>query len=202
MRSMPLLAGACAVLLSASCTAPPKSLAGESGFVEAYFDASALNSLMADASCTHVRFYNARRVASDTKGTCIAIAVKSTGEPIYNGTSLKYRMHDRITSATTPMTLLTVQEAKDRINFVKNAGEKSYAANFKKADIQGMLAAAGCTGIKLTPERQTSGYYTMRMHPASFSGTSGQANPAPPAIITTEPCPNYCGDVPTYYIHN
>ena len=201
----PLLAVAllCMSLLTNSCSNKPQSLAGEAGFVEAYFDAASLNSLLSGAGCTHIRFYNARRLASDTKGTAIAIAVSgsATGAPIYNGTTLKYRMHDRFTSGTTPMVQLTKAEAQVRIGYVKTAGEKSYAASFKKADIQYFLAAAGCTGVRLVPERTTNGDYTMRMHPASISGSGGMPNPAPPSMLCGEPCPSVCGDIAANYIH-
>lgn len=189
-------------LLTNSCTNPPQSLAGEGGFVEAYFDEASMMSLMAETGCTHVRFYNARRVASDTKGTAIAIAVSgsATGPPIYNGSSLKYRMQDKITSATTPMVLLTAEQARARIAHIP-ASEKKFAAEFKKADIEFLLAAAGCTAIRVSPERLPNGYWTMRMYPAKLSGTNGSVNPAPPSMLDGEPCPNYCGDVPAHYLH-
>ncbi len=188
-------------LLTNSCSKPPQSLAGPAGFVEAYFDASSMNSLMAGA--THVRFYNARRLANDTKGTAIAIGVTGlvTGAPIYNGTSLKYKMHDRFTSGTTPMIQLTKAEAQTRIGYVKNAGEKSYAVSFKKEDIVNLLEASGCTGVRVIPERLTNGDWTMRMHPASISGTGGSPNPAPPSLLRPDPCPSLCGDVPANFIH-
>jgi hypothetical protein len=183
-----------------SCTNPPQSLAGEAGFVDAYFDAASLNSLLSDANCTHLRFYNARRVQSDTKGTAIAIGVKASGEPIYDGSTIKYRMYDRLASGTTPLTLLTKAEAVTRIGYVKSASEKSYAANFSKTDIVGLISAAGCNGIRLIPERSGTGW-SMRMHPVKLSGSTININPAPPSVICGEPCPTYCGGTPAYYIH-
>ena len=41
----------------------------------------------------------------------------------------------------------------------------------------------------------------MRMHPASLAGTSGSIIPAPSSVMCTEPCPNYCGSYPAYYIN-
>jgi hypothetical protein len=189
-------------LLTSSCTNPPQSLAGEGGFVEAYFDKATMTSLMSGPNCTHVRFYNARRLANDTKGTAIAIAVSvsATGAPIYNGSSLKYRMHDKITSATTPMSLLTDNLARTQIGYIPST-EKKIAAEFKKADIEFLLAAAGCTAIRVAPERLPSGYWTMRLHPAKLTGTTGSVNPTPPSLLDTEPCPTYCGTLPSNYIH-
>jgi len=197
---LPLSIGLLSLHLT-GCSRPPASAAGESGLVEAWFDATSLNSIMSHAQCTHVRMYNARRAASDTKGTVIMIAVRADGSPIYNGNSLKYRMHDRFSSGTTPMVLLTEAGAKARIKHVADAGEKKYAANFKKQDIASLLGSAGCNGIRLVPELLTSGYWTLRMHPAKLSGTGGTINPAPPPLLANEPCPMYCGGNPAYYIH-
>lgn len=197
---LPLAFGLASALI-VGCASPPASLAGESGLVEAWFDASSLNSLTAHGECTHVRFYNARRTASDTRGTVIMIAARANGSPIYDGNGLKYRMHDRVSSGGTPMVLLSVAEAKARIKFVSDAGEKKYAANFKKEDIAMLLGSAGCNGVRLVPERLTTGFWTLRMHPAKLSGTGGTINPAPPPLLASEPCPNYCGADPAYYIH-
>lgn len=197
---LPVSIGLLGVLL-AGCASPPASLAGEAGLVEAWFDAASLNALAAHGECTHVRFFNARRAASDTRGTVIMIAVRANGSPIYDGNGLKYRMHDRVSSGATPMVLLSEAEAKARIKFVADAGEKKYAANFKKEDIALLLGAAGCNGIRLVPERLTTGYWTLRLHPAKLAGTGGTINPAPPPLLASEPCPNYCGANPAYYIH-
>lgn len=189
------------LLLSQGCADPPRSSAGPSGFVDAYFDASTLNTILAGASCTGVRFYNARRLSSDTKGTAIAIGIKSTGEEIYNGTTIKYKMFDAIGGGIARAVDLTRVQAVDKINFVKAAGEKSYAANFSKSQIESMLLAAGCNGIRLIPELSTGGNWSMRMHPVKIAGSGATVNPAPPSAICGEPCPSFCGSFPSYYIH-
>lgn len=156
---------------------------------------------MSDPSCAKLRFYNARRDANDTKGTGIAIAVKSTGAEIYNGTTLKYRMYERINSASTIVTQLTRAEAVTRIGYVKSANEKSYGVDFTKNQVQAMLGSAGCNGIRLVPERLATGMYTMRMQPANINNGSFTQLPAPPSVLCTEPCPTFCGAPPSTYIN-
>lgn len=188
------------MLLSQGCSDPPKSVAGDAGFVDAYIDNATLNSLMSHGECAYVRFYDVRRTATDTYGTVVAIATKSTGEPLYNGSTLKYRMFDVLTGGVTIMRNWTTAEAQARIRYVKDAGEKSYAVNFKKTDLQVFTSAAGCSGIKLVPERGTGTDWTMRAHPVKLVGTTGTVNPAPTSIVG-EPCPSFCGSFPSYYIH-
>jgi len=191
IRSLALLMPLGIALLNSGCTNPPKSLAGEAGFVDGYLDAAKLNGLMADPSCAYIRFYNARRTSGDTQGTVIAIATKDSGEEIYNGTTLKYKMYDRISKGTTLVVDLTRDEAITHIGYVKAANEMSYSAKFKRTEVSDMITAAGCNGVKLTPERLAT--YSMRMAPVKLAGSSGTVNPAPPSVVCTEPCPSFCG---------
>ncbi|MCB0764049.1 MAG: hypothetical protein KDB84_05040, partial [Flavobacteriales bacterium] len=90
----------CQALLLLSCSNKASSVAGGAGFKEAIFDEAMLNTVMNDPQCVTVRFYNVRRTASDNKGTALAIGVRSDGTEIYNGTSAKYRMSDKISGGS------------------------------------------------------------------------------------------------------
>jgi hypothetical protein len=187
-------------LFATACAAPPRGIAGDAGFVDAFFDAATLSYLMNDPNCAGLRFYNARRTASDTKGTVIAIAVRANGTEIFNGTTHKYRMYDRISGSTTSTGELTLADAKTRIGYVKAAGEKYYATNWTRSAITTYLTSAGCNGLRLR-SKQADANWSMEMHPVKLASGAATVNPAPPGSLCTEPCPTYCGTLSSNYIH-
>lgn len=200
MRTYLPAAVLCLSLLPLSCSNAPQSMAGASGFVDAYFDAATLNSLLSDPGCVTLRFYNARRTASDTKGTAIAIGVRADGTEIYDGVTLKYRMYDRISGSNTTTLQWTMAEAKTRIGFVKAAGERCYATNWARSSITSFLSSAGCNGVRLRP-KQVGANWSMEMHPVKLAANAATVLPAPLPGLCTEPCPTYCGTLRSRYIH-
>ena len=200
MRAYFPVAICCLALLPLSCANAPQGMSGASGFVDAYFDTATLNMLMSDPTCVSVRFYNARRLANDTKGTAIAIGVRNDRSEIYNGGSWKYRLYDRLNASSTTILSLTKAEAQTRIGYVKSAGEKYYAAEWTRSALATYLSAAGCNGIRLRP-KQVGANWSMELHPVRIASGMATVNPAPLPSICTEPCPTYCGTLPSNFIH-
>ena len=48
------------------------------------------------------------------------------------------------------------------------AGDATYAANFKVGDVQELMKVKGCMAIQLTPERNSARQWTMRLTPVSI----------------------------------
>lgn len=181
-----------------SCT-PPHSSAGEAGFSTAYFDAATLNNVMAHAECVKVRIYDARRNASDTKGTAMVVGVRSDGTEIYNDvTGPKYRLSDALSGTIVVVRLLTRTAARTACTYVKDAGEKSYCADFTKAEVQAVLATATCNGIKVVPVGMGGGVYTLKISAVKIA-SSVATDIAPPVFKQcSEPCPSFCGPAGNY----
>jgi len=195
---IPLFIGVLVTLMN-SCVNSPRSLYGEAGFKEAFFDKTTLQTILADPGCVKVRFYNVRRTANDTQGSAMAIAVQADGKEIQNGTNMLYQLSDRITGNTVTMTKLLRTQARQACLWVRDANEKSYCTEFTKAQIETMLNTQKCNGIRIVAERRTvNDYWSMRIRPITINAGTALNLAAPPSQFCTDPCPAVCGPAENY----
>lgn len=185
-----------ASILFGSCTTTGiKEKTGEAGFTIAYFSSADLNAALRDTECVGVRFYNARRSATDTKGSVIMIGVKAYGSELDHSST--YKLYDRLNSGMVATISLAKEEAR-RCCLYLPASQKRYCAEFSSTEIGSILTVVGCGGIQLTPKKTTTGYWSMEMAPVKFSGTTGTVLTAVPPAFCSHPCPDRCGPMINY----
>jgi hypothetical protein len=174
----------------ASCTTRTDQQVGKgAGFSYAYFGATDLHRAMRDPACAGVRFYNARRSASDTRGTVIMIGVRTDKSEL---DSLSYRMYDQVKYSMVTTFSLSRTEAR-RCCFYMPPTQAYYCSEFTKDEIVRMLSVTDCGGILLDPVKLATGNWSMKMSPVKFSNSGGSVLPAVSPKIDLEPCPNACG---------
>ena len=189
-------------LATVSCTPPPPSVHGEAGFKEAYFDRDLLNSILHDEGCTTVRFYNARRDRDDTEGTVMVIPVGERGNDLYEETGRQYTYFKALKETRVISDLFSEDEAETSTDWVEEAGESTYAANFPGEVVGRMLEVEGCTALRATPEETREGNWTIRLAAVYIkAGTGVQIGDETVQAVCGEPCPVYCGKMPALYVH-
>ena len=174
------------------------TIAGGPGFTEAFFDAAKLKAIMADATCTKVRFYNVRRNATDAIGSAMMIAIRSDSTEIYDGARWKYRTYDKMSGSETSTLDLLKPAAIAACQDIKDDGYDSFCGEFTKLEISSMLAGAGCNGIRIAPALTAGSLNTMKMWPVKINSGRATILPAPDPKLCTEPCPSFCGPKANY----
>lgn len=168
---------------------------GEAGFSLAYFSTTDLNAVLRDTECVRVRFYNARRTASDTKGSVIMIGVRADTTELNRSST--YKLYDRLTSGMVATISLAKEDAR-RCCLYLPASQKRYCAEFSREEVTRILTAAGCGGIQLVPKKTPRGFLSMEMAPVKFSGTTATVLTSVPPILCMSPCPDICGPMIDY----
>ncbi len=182
-----------------SCGPSQNSIYGVQGFSEAYFDAATLTGITSNVNCVNVRFYDSRRTATDTKGTAMAIGVRAAqGAELYVDPTYKYQQYNALNGTRTTMNALNRAAALSACNYVVNAGDRLYKAEFAKGAIATMLGTVGCNGIKVSAVQLANGSYSMSIAPVSIVGGVATVIAGAVPLVCTDPCPALCGPPANY----
>jgi len=163
------------------------------------FDEKTLLDYMDGKDAEAVRFYNARRSLGDTEGSAIVIATDKIGKDVYGALSPHYRLSDKVVGTIVTYYVCTEVRALESVKWAKDAGDASYAANFKEADIRSLLALKDCNGVKITPISVAGGLWSMRMTAVKIAG--GETTDLGSFIDCPDPCPTFCGSDERYYLN-
>lgn len=191
---MPTLAVALFLLCGA---APPLALGP--GLSTAFLSSGTLNELANGAGSAGVRVYNARRSSSDAAGTVVAIGVQALKGTELGGaaTDTRYAMYDKLGGSFVVEARLTRSLAQSSVRFIDPARDLRFCVDLAKADVNRLLATAGCNAVRIEPVPQGSGY-TIRFTPVQVVNGVAQSIAGAVAITATEPCPTACGPTSNY----
>lgn len=187
-----------AFLCLASCTYKPTDhgRAKEPGFIEAYFDASTLEGLMADKDCAALHFYAIHRSDDDVSGSVMAMPADRLGLELYNYfVGPWYAAYEELDESRALTRGLTKDDALEAMANLRDDGFRCYAVAFTTEELANVLRTKECNGVRLTPERTADGrYWTMRMTPVAIKeGAARTVGDERETAVCTEPCPTYCG---------
>ncbi len=187
------------LLAFAGCaTGPDPSLYGEQGFKEAVFDQNTLEFYMKDAP--GLRFYNARRDRDDDHGSALVIGMAKDSTDNYGEPGPHYRLSDKVVGTIVTYYVCTETRALKSVEWVQEAKEASYAANFRSEDVEALLDLKDCNGVRMTPERTKDGeLWSMRMTAVRIAG--GEVHDLDGYLFCEEPCPTLCGTEPHRYLN-
>lgn len=189
-------------LFATSCRPPEPSTAGEQGFTVAYFSEKTLKQYMSVDKCAALRFYNARRFRDDTDGTVMIMATNSGGEDLYDRDGLMYTYYDKLGESSATTGEFREDEAEESTDYMHEAGDATYAANFSVSEVHELMQVKGCMAFQVTPERNSARQWTMRLTPVSIAdGVVTVLGDETTTLLCGEPCPTYCGTEPSYYVH-
>ena len=191
-----------AAIAFTSCAPPPKpGLHGEQGFKEAVFDQKTLEFYMNGAGSEGLRFYNVRRFRDDVEGTAMVMGTTKDGNDNYGEFGPHYRLSDRVTGTIVTYFVCNEARALKSVQWVQEAHEASYAANFKEADVSALLALEDCNGVRMNPERSTTDgeHWSMRMTAVRI--VDDEVRDLRGSVFCDEPCPTLCGIEPRYYLN-
>ncbi|MBK8498676.1 MAG: hypothetical protein IPL52_07630 [Flavobacteriales bacterium] len=197
--TMALLAIVCS---NCSGPVPSTTSVGGPGFGKAYFGKEMLENLMAVEGCEAVRIYNVRRTRDDEAGSAMAIPAEMYGRDLYNEEKRLYIYFDGLRGSDVLTGRFREAQAEEATDWVEAAGDSSYATNFGTDQVRALLAVEGCTAVQVKPETRSDGYYTMRLDPVSIKeGVATIVGDGSVYAVCGEPCPVYCGHMPSLYVH-
>jgi hypothetical protein len=187
---------------STDTTVTSSSTAGGPGFDVAYFGKDALEYFMAREGCDALRFYNIRRSDTDDEGSAMVIPAQYTGPDLYIADKQLYVYYDGLRESEVVTGRFTEAEAERATDRVEAAMDSTYASNFALEEISRLLEVHGCNALEARPERRADGYYTFRLTPVTIiEGRASAAGDGTVYAVCGDPCPVYCGHMPTLYVH-
>jgi hypothetical protein len=188
-----LLPALMAPLLLASC-------GNEAGFNEAVFDSTTLREALNSPGSSGLRFYNARRNSEDRHGTVMTIAImEPKGAEIrgFRDSDVAFRLSDAISGDRVLVRPLTAQEARRSCDYVTQSGDRSYAAEIGRKELENLLNVRGANGIRIKP-RTVNDQLTMVFSPVVIADGRASAIANAPEFVCSEPCPMECGSSINY----
>ncbi|HNE79456.1 MAG TPA: hypothetical protein PL010_07900 [Flavobacteriales bacterium] len=169
----------------------------DGGFTEAFFDLDDLRAVANDDKVHCFHFYNAHHDGEAT-GTVLAMGAYESHEELYSWSGPWYRRYKGLVGGGADCVKMIKSDAKDDI---LNLGEiKPFAAVFTVTDVLGLITKVGADGIRLTPMMANATTWTMALEPVKFEDGRAEVI-GTERLVSTTPCPEVCGEPPTYFLH-
>jgi|GEM_PF-2270234 len=176
---------------------------GQPGMKEAVFDTDDIQKVIERDSNTYaLRFYAARKFKKDVDGTAIMIGTDEAGKDLYVKDTNPYVISLGVISDGAETRDLTEDQALQNLRWIKQVNDSMFAANFSLDEIKTLLEYEGSNGIQLVSKGpDESGYYTMTAYAVKIADGKATVFSDAPSYTCAEPCPNFCGGDPRYYLN-
>lgn len=171
---------------------PPKLIA--------CYDAATIEAMMASGAAG-IRFYLARP-ASGTEPTVLGGPYKDGGSHVpETGDELIFRRFKGISSTSTDMDLLKVDEAIDAARGASTTTKHGWSVEVTEASLHALLGVSGAMGIGLFERNTTEDDWTFDIVPVLFKSGKAEIVGRIADMRVGAPCPMHCPRDPSFYLH-
>lgn len=165
----------------------------------AYFDEASVNTLGQLAGSVGARFYYAANAPGDKRA--IAAPIDAEGMHIPEEGVTKFRLYKSLDGTRTELELLDEPTAEKRVKQSMYDERPAWSIDCPKEKLNGLTGVAGSNGIGLAVLRMADGSNTFQLVPVEIANGHASMVGSYSDMVTAEPCPNFCGEPPTYYLH-